>query len=334
MKTNSYHVIGLMSGTSLDGVDLAYCIFTYENRNWIYKILNTATFSYSRDWEGRLSGLMAVSGQELIATDHAYGRYLGELVKEFITENNLKPDFISSHGHTVFHQPEQHISLQVGNGAYLAAVAGLPVVCDFRTVDIALSGQGAPLVPIGHSLLFPEYNFCLNLGGISNISFEADGRRVAYDIGACNMLLNNLAIALNLPYDINGDVARSGNLDQELFTQLNAPAYFTTAYPKSLGKEWVDKNSLQAIAHSAAIIPDKLHTACRHIAYQIAESVKNIATNTNEQKLLVTGGGALNIYLIELIADELGPNIKVVVPEPELINFNEALIFALLAPGS
>ncbi len=330
MEKNSYRVIGLMSGTSLDGVDLAYCIFTYENRNWIYKILNTATFSYSTDWEAKLSGLMQASGQELTATDHAYGRYLGSLVKKFISDYNLSPDFISSHGHTVFHQPEQHISLQVGNGAYLAAEAGLPVVCDFRTLDIALGGQGAPLVPIGDQLLFTDYDFCLNLGGISNISFEANGKRVAYDIGACNMLLNSLANELSLPYDKDGELARSGKVDEALLQALNEPAYFTTAYPKSLGKEWVDKNSLQVLTDSSVSVPDKLRTACQHIAFQVGESIKNISGSNKEQKLLVTGGGALNKFLVALLSEEAGPNVKVVVPDPDLINFKEALIFAFL----
>jgi anhydro-N-acetylmuramic acid kinase len=218
-----------MSGTSLDGVDLAYCRFTYKEDNWIYKILNTETVPYSDIWEQRLKSLTDVSAAEIIATDRAYGHYLGELVKNFIAEKNLSVDFISSHGHTVFHQPQLHITFQVGSGAYLAAAAHLPTVCDFRTLDIALGGQGAPLVPIGDRLLFADFDFCLNLGGISNISQEGEaGQRVAFDISCCNMLLNPLAQQLGQPYDRNGDLARSG-----IFNQANCIPLVTTSGPRS-----------------------------------------------------------------------------------------------------
>jgi len=330
MKKNSYHVIGLMSGTSLDGVDLAYCLFTYEKENWIYKILNTTTFLYSTEWEQKLLRGMQLSGAELTATDHAYGRYLGEFVKTFIADNDLQPDFVSSHGHTIFHLPEQDLTLQIGHGAYLAAAAGLPVVCDFRTLDIALGGQGAPLVPIGDELLFGNYDFCLNLGGIANISFSHGGTRVAYDICACNMLLNTLANQLNLPYDQDGTLAQSGKFSPELLHKLNTADYFQSSYPKSLGKEWVDQNSLAHLLGSDLPVTDKLQTACHHIATQIAASVQSIANQTAQPSLLVTGGGAFNSYLVQLIREAVEPSINVIVPEPELINFKEALIFAFL----
>jgi anhydro-N-acetylmuramic acid kinase len=318
-----------MSGTSLDGVDLAYCVFTYENENWIYKILNTNTFPYSPHWKDRLQGLMSVSGAELVTTDHLYGRYLGELARGFIRDNNLAPTFIASHGHTIFHEPAQHLTLQIGHGAYLAAAAGLPVVCDFRTLDIALGGQGAPLVPIGDRLLFGEYDFCLNLGGISNISCETSQGRIAYDIGACNMLLNTLANQKGLEYDAGGALARQGNVSPQLLAQLNAPAFFRAPYPKSLGKEWVDAHSLATLLAADLPLEDKLHTACRHIAYQIGQAVQAAGTG-KATRLLLTGGGALNQFLVELIRAELGPQVEAVVPDSQLINFKEALIFAFL----
>jgi len=329
---NTYHVIGLMSGTSLDGVDLAYCLFTYEKENWIYKILNTATFPYSIAWEQKLAGLMDTTALQLIATDHAYGQYLGELVKKFVIQNNLTTDFISSHGHTIFHQPQNHISLQLGHGAYLAAAAGLPVVCDFRTLDIALGGQGAPLVPIGDKYLFPSYDFCLNLGGIANISFETNHNRVAYDICACNMLLNTLANQLGQPYDNNGQIASTGTLNTALLNQLNSPAFFSAPYPKSLGKEWADAHTLKDLLAANIPIADKLHTACKHIAIQIfnAVNINNYPENTTKIKILLTGGGALNNFLVSVIRQELGPAYEVVVPDDQLINFKEALIFAFL----
>ncbi|WP_345166479.1 anhydro-N-acetylmuramic acid kinase [Nibribacter koreensis] len=325
----TYHVIGIMSGTSLDGVDLAYCRFTYNEKNWIYKILNTETLPYTDVWLKRLSTLTEASAAEIIATDRAYGRYLGELVKNFVEANKLSVDFVSSHGHTIFHQPQLDITFQVGSGAYLAAAAGLPVVCDFRTLDIALGGQGAPLVPIGDKLLFSDYDFCLNLGGISNISQEGLDRRVAFDISCCNMLLNPLAEELGFAYDRNGELARQGQFQPDLFEKLNEASYFSAAYPKSIGKEWADENSLKVLSHSKASTQDKLNTACHHIGYQVAQSVKQHASQAHG-RLLLTGGGAFNGFLVEQIQHYLGPEFEVVVPEPELVNFKEALIFAFL----
>lgn len=325
---NEYHVIGLMSGTSLDGVDLAYCRFTYKDHNWIYKILYTETLPYSDIWIKRLSTLNSSAAAEFIHTDHAYGHFLGELVRGFCIKNNLQPDFIASHGHTIFHQPGRHLTHQLGHGAYLAAAAGYPVVCDFRTLDIALGGQGAPLVPLGDRLLFSAYDVCLNLGGIANISFEHNGRRLAYDSCACNMLLNTLAAELGLHFDESGQQARQGQLHQALLEQLNAPAYFSDGFPKSLGKEWVDENSLQVLQAAKAPVQDKLHTACHHIAFQLAQSVQQ--AQPEGARVLLTGGGAFNTFLVELLQQYLGENYEVVVPEPELVNFKEALIFAFL----
>ncbi|NDK57279.1 anhydro-N-acetylmuramic acid kinase [Pontibacter fetidus] len=324
---DTYHVIGLMSGTSLDGLDIAYCRLTYKNKNWIYNILNAETLPYSATWIDSLRGAETTDAQSLVALDHAFGRHMGEQVQQFILRNNLTPDFVASHGHTIFHQPDKHISLQIGNGAYLAAYTKLPVVCDFRTLDIALGGQGAPLVPIGDELLFAEYDYCLNLGGISNISFNHNGQRIAYDISVCNMLLNTLANEAGLNYDEDGNLARSGKLDTPLLDKLNAPAYFSQPYPKSLGKEWALENSLQTIANSPATIADKLNTTCHHIAQQIARALQPA---NYKQRLLATGGGAFNLYLIELLQQYAGPNYSIEVPAPEIVSFKEALVFAFL----
>lgn len=327
---NTYHVIGLMSGTSLDGVDLAYCSFTVDKGNWIYKILNTITIEYSEDWILRLTSLPQASALDFVTADHAYGHYLGTQIQRFVQENNLTPQFVASHGHTIFHQPSQHISWQLGHGAYIAAAAGLPVVSDFRTLDIALHGQGAPLVPIGDQLLFKDFDFCLNLGGIANISFDQNGKRIAYDISACNMLLNTLANELNQPYDKNGELARSGKLNQQLLDKLNAPSYFSAKFPKSLGKEWVDENSLKALNNSEIPVEDKLHTACHHIAFQISEAVKTVGETAPKPQMLVTGGGAFNTFLIEILQNYLGESCEVIIPEPVVVSFKEALIFAFL----
>ncbi|NEM96266.1 anhydro-N-acetylmuramic acid kinase [Pontibacter burrus] len=324
---NTYHVIGLMSGTSLDGLDIAYCRLTYKTKNWIYNILNAETLPYSDYWIDSLRGAETAAGQNLVALDHAFGQHMGEQVRQFIVRHNIQPDFVASHGHTIFHQPDKHISLQIGNGAYLAAHARLPVICDIRTLDIALGGQGAPLVPIGDELLFADYDYCLNLGGIANISFNHNGRRIAYDISACNMLLNTLANQAGFSYDEDGRLAQSGKLDAILLQQLNVPSYFSAPYPKSLGKEWVLEHSLKTLAESNATIADKLHTTCHHIAQQIANALQPA---NYKQKVLVTGGGAFNSYLIALLQKYAGNGYRIEVPAPELVSFKEALVFAFL----
>ncbi|MDX5423592.1 MAG: anhydro-N-acetylmuramic acid kinase [Hymenobacteraceae bacterium] len=325
---DTYHVIGLMSGTSLDGLDIAHCRFTYKSNNWIYDILHTQTLPYSNTLIDSLQGAETTTARRLVELDHAFGKFIGQQVRQFVLQHEISPDFVASHGHTIFHQPNQHTSLQLGNGAYIAAHAGLPVVCDFRTLDIALGGQGAPLVPIGDELLFSEYDYCINLGGIANVSFSQNGKRLAFDISACNMLLNSLANSLNRPYDHNGELAQSGSLNIELLENLNAPAYFNAAPPKSLGKEWVLDNSFKAIGASAASVQDKLHTVCHHIAYQLKQALPLL--HQNQQRVLLTGGGAFNLYLVQLIREYLGEQYEVEVPAPEVVSFKEALIFAFL----
>ncbi len=324
----TFHVIGLMSGTSLDGLDLAHCCFTYERKNWIYKILHTDTLEYSDTLIESLREAETSSGSELIRLHHTYGKHTGQMVLDFVQKHGIRPDFVASHGHTIFHQPDKHISFQLGDGAYIAAAAQLPVVCDFRTLDIALGGQGAPLVPIGDELLFGEYDYCVNLGGIANVSYSQGEQRLAFDICACNMLLNTLANSLGHAYDHNGDLARSGSLQPELLAQLNAPAYFAAPAPKSLGKEWVLAHSLHTLQASTASIPDKLHTVCHHIALQLKQSLLKL--HEQRHRLLLTGGGAFNAYLVQLLQEYLGEQCLVEVPDPQVVSFKEALIFAFL----
>ncbi|MHA6248703.1 anhydro-N-acetylmuramic acid kinase [Pontibacter sp. CAU 1760] len=323
-----YHVVGLMSGTSLDGLDLAYCCFTYERKNWIYKILHTNTLEYPNTLIESLRECETVTGAELIERHHSFGQYIGQQVLSFVQQHGIQPDFVASHGHTIFHQPEKHISFQLGHGAYIAAHAQLPVVSDFRTLDIALGGQGAPLVPIGDELLFGEYDFCINLGGIANVSYRQNDNRIAFDICACNMLLNTLANSLGKAYDDNGDLARSGSLQPELLEQLNAPAYFAAPAPKSLGKEWVLLNSLSTLQASSAPAQDKLHTVCHHIALQLKQALPHL--HTGKHRVLLTGGGAFNGFLVQLMRAYLGEQFVVEVPAPEVVSFKEALIFAFL----
>lgn len=316
-----YKVIGLMSGTSLDGVDIAYCIFRFD-LSWKFEIVLAETIQYPSNWIEKLSDAINLNDQSITNLDVEYGKFLGKHTSNFIQSNNLNPDFISSHGHTVFHQPEKGYTLQIGEGRSISQIVGLPVVYDFRTLDVQLGGQGAPLVPVGDRLLFPEYDYCLNLGGIANISFEKDAKRIAYDICPCNQILNKLAQDLGKDYDAFGNMAKRGKVDQELLQKLNSLVYYSDDPPKSLGREWVDKVFLPVVDESKISTNDKLATCTLHFAYQISNSIDK------EENILITGGGAYNRYLIELL-DKVSDH-SWVVPADDLINYKEAMIFAFL----
>ena len=241
----NYHVLGLMSGTSLDGLDLAHCSFSKnEVGKWHYRILSATTVSYGDAIKTKLKSLPNLSALELLKAHHWFGDMCGVEATNFLHQHSVKVDFIASHGHTVFHHPSDGYTLQIGSGANIHAKTGLPVVCDFRTVDVALGGQGAPLVPVGDKLLFHDFTFCLNLGGIANISFQEQNKRIAFDICPVNIVLNAFAEKFNsaFAYDANGDIARSGVVIDTLLQALNNLKYYQQHYPKSLGKEWVDAN--------------------------------------------------------------------------------------------
>lgn len=321
---DSYQVIGLMSGTSLDGVDIAFCTFTLKEGKWIYTLEKAETIPYSDDWKTRLSELEKLGALEFVKTDAEYGHYLGKITKAFLLNHNLKPDFIASHGHTIFHQPDSKFTSQIGKGSAIVAETGVPVVCDFRSTDIALGGQGAPLVPVGDQLLFDNYTYCLNLGGFANISYAESGNRIAFDICPANIILNYLASFLHKDYDENGGLARQGILHQPLLKALNELEYYHRQPPKSLGKEWVLSEVHPVLQRFDIPVEDKLRTFVEHIASQVARVVGNEDTST----LLITGGGAFNGFLAERIREKT--QLTLVLPDPLTINFKEALIFAFL----
>jgi len=319
-----FKAIGLMSGTSLDGVDIAACEFYLENGSWSFSLKHCITEKYTEEWISKLSGLPDSTALTFCATHSEYGHFLGRLTKSFIDSTGFKPDIIASHGHTVFHQPSKGLTVQVGSGTALAAETGIPVVFDFRTADVALGGQGAPLVPVGDRLLFADYNACLNIGGFANISMEIDGNRIAFDICPANIILNKLAGQIGLPYDENGSLARSGNTDPELLKQLNSLEYYSLPYPKSLGREWLEKEFLPLLSSYPGPVSDLLSTVTDHIAIQIRGSIKPSPLG----KILVTGGGAHNKYLLERIRYRSAH--EWILPSASLIDFKEAVIFAFL----
>lgn len=324
MTENKYNVIGLMSGTSLDGVDLAFCTFLYED-HWRFQFHIGKTIPYNNEWREKLKKVMSLSSADLESLSLEYGKYLGELVKDFIEENKLEVDFISSHGHTVFHQPDKGITIQIGSGKEIKDSTGKAVVCDFRKGDVALGGQGAPLVPIGDRFLFSQMNYCLNLGGIANISFEKSGERIAFDICSCNIVLNELVSTKGLSYDKDGELASLGKLDKALFDELNALAYYSQSFPKSLGREDIDKNIFPLLSRYEISTEDKLNTFCKHIAFQISKVLEN---DISDNKMLITGGGTFNKFLLECIEDKC--NLKIVIPPKDIIDFKEAIIFGFL----
>ena len=326
---NVFHVIGVMSGTSLDGLDLAFCRFE-KDESWSFELLEAKTVPHDKEWKDRLFNSVNVSGNDLALLDNALGVWIGQQVRSFVAEKGLIPDFVSCHGHTVFHQPERGLTWQIGSGTHIARECGLPVVCDFRTLDVALGGHGAPLVPVGDRLLFGEYDFCLNLGGIANVSFEKAGQRVAYDITVVNMLLNFLVGKLNLAYDKDGAIAKAGQYLGDLFQKLEALPYFQQPPPKSLGWEWFEQEVIPILDQYNESIEDQLHTAARHIAYRIATEVLQETSPDKTYRLLATGGGARNTYLMQLLSEALAPQVEVVIPEERIIDFKESIVFGLL----
>lgn len=321
---NRYRVAGLMSGTSLDGVDIACCSLREENGHWEYSIVRAETIPYPVEWKIRLQQLPQADAMELAHSHAAYGHYLGKLVRDFLTRHNLEVDLVASHGHTIFHQPQHGFTCQIGDGAAIAAICRLPVIADFRSLDVALGGQGAPLVPLGDRLLFGEYERCLNIGGFANISFENEGHRLAYDICPANIILNYLSEKLGHPYDRDGLLAASGQVDKNLLQQLNQIEYYRLPPPKSLGREWVESSILPLLNNTGVSVCDALRTATEHIASQLA---KAIGTKQGQQ-VLVTGGGAFNAFMLQRLVALT--TTFLVIPEPLLVNFKEALVFALL----
>lgn len=320
----SYHAIGMMSGTSLDGIDLVYCKIGNEQCKWTYEIIVAESIPYSNSWKKRLENAPRIDAEKLVEEHIAYGFYLGELVRQFINKNRLMPDLIASHGHTVFHDPENKINFQLGDGNAIASLAKAPVVWDFRSMDIRKGGQGAPLVPVGDRLFFREYDYCLNLGGFSNISFEDNKTRYAFDICPVNIAINYFAGLVGYDLDLDGHLARKGEISEELLDNLNALSYHQEHWPKSLGREWFERTFLPAVMKHKTSPEDRLRTIYEHIAMQIAMSSGQKKTG----KILVTGGGAHNTFLMERIRAK-NPNV-IVLPDDALIDFKEALIFALL----
>ena len=324
MIKSKYKVIGVMSGTSLDGLDLAHIEFNFEDK-WSFRIIDAETIDYPKEWKLTLKNLVTNSLEELRNIDQEYTSFLASTINDFIKKNQIIDlDAVCSHGHTALHQPDKGLTYQIGNQKGISKLIEKTVVCDFRVQDVELGGQGAPLVPIGDELLFSNYDYCLNLGGFANISTKINSTRIAYDICPVNIVLNYYVSKLGFDFDENGKLALSGNLNTELFSKLNDLEYYNSNPPKSLGLEWVRDVIFPIIDGYELSVEDVLRTFVEHCAFQISSEVNK----KEAASVLVTGGGVYNSFLIDCIKNFTSN--KIVIPDKSLIEYKEALIFGLL----
>ena len=330
-----YRAIGLMSGSSLDGLDMACVEFTEQAGKWSFEIVKTGCYPYTEEWMDRLRGAVDLSAREyqLLHTD--YGHYTGQLVNQFIDEHQLqyKIALVASHGHTSFHLPARRMTAQLGDGAAIAAETKLPVVSDLRAMDIAFGGQGAPIVPIGEKILLPEYDLFLNIGGIANISVNTDPY-IAFDVCPANRVLNMLANEAGKSFDAGGQTAESGTVNTALLEALNALEYYRQPYPKSLANDFGTGVLFPIIKKAGISTADALRTCAEHIAIQVglaAGHFKNAQPGGGKRRLLVTGGGAFNHFLVYRIGENIkNQEIETVVPSEDLVNYKEAVIMAFI----
>ena len=320
MKQQSLKILGLMSGTSMDGLDLALCDFSQQNNSVSFKLLASETVLYEPVWKERLQNAFEASAEQYFKLHSLYGEFIAEKVNVFLKNNSQTANYIASHGHTIFHRPQLGFTTQMGCGATIAAKTGIDTVCDFRSLDVALNGQGAPLVPIGDRDLFPESESCLNIGGIANISFTKNGKTSAFDICIANMALNYLTESIGKAYDDGGALAASGKSNGELLQQL----LDLNTQQQSLGREWFEQHFLPVLNSSTILLNDKLATCLEYMVFHISSVFKQ----ENLNSVLITGGGAYNTFFTERLKTNYSGSINI--PEDKIIQFKEAIIFAYL----
>lgn len=326
--TTHYKVIGMMSGTSLDGLDIAFCTFRKDKSGWNYKIEKATTLKYSQAWLKKLSAAHQLAGEELMELHTAYGLFTGEVCLDFIRRNKLKPDFISAHGHTIFHQPDKNFTFQLGDGSAIHAATGIPVAFDFRSLDVALGGEGAPLVPAGDKFLFSEYDVCVNLGGIANLSRDIGKKRIAYDICFSNMGLNYLTATIGKEFDEGGKMASQGEINKPMLAKLKKIYHRFRKKRPSLGREIFEQQLQPLIDDHTLSLTHKLRTLTESAALEITDAILSEGGNP---RVLCTGGGAFNSFLISRLLEHCSDHATLILPEEEVVKFKEALVFAFLA---
>jgi anhydro-N-acetylmuramic acid kinase len=328
-----------MSGSSLDGLDLVLAELDESRGKWGYTIKAAHCYAYEPEWEERLRNATQLNAYDYLLLHSDYGHYIGKKINEFIDTYQLhhQVQLVASHGHTTFHAPKLGMTGQLGDGAAIAAVTGINVVSDLRAMDVALGGQGAPIVPMGEKLLFPGHRYFLNIGGIANISMDAGDQYIAYDICAANRVLNMLAAQVNQPYDDGGAIAASGRLHTELLTRLNALPYYQQAYPKSLANDFGTDTVYPLIESYQLPVADAMRTYAEHVVQQVVYAINSLQLKPTDNSqlathsLFITGGGALNTWLVTRLSEALEPfNITVTIPDTEIVQYKEALIMSLL----
>lgn len=331
-----YRAIGIMSGSSLDGLDIVFASFEESRGVWSYEIKAAGTYEYNETWQRRLQQATQLSAYDYLQLHSEYGKFIGEQIHSFIEVNNLyhQVQIISSHGHTVFHAPQNGFTAQFGDGAHIAAVTGINTVSDLRAMDVALGGQGAPIVPVGEKLLFANYEVLLNIGGIANITYQNGDASVAFDICPANKVLNNLSEKEGKPFDENGAMASAGTVHDGLLQHLNELDYYSLPFPKSLDNSFGLQTVLPVIeSYGQLNTSDALATYVEHIVAQTIKAIQQLEDKfsiTNKQ-LLITGGGALNTFFIQRLKEALQPlGYSIEIPSTEVIQYKEALIMALL----
>ena len=323
---NDFLIIGLMSGSSLDGLDIAACKFMKNNKNWNFSILETKFIPYSKKQKSRLAGLSKATAKELIKAHTDYGTWIGSCVKAFIEEFKLVPELIASHGHTVFHEPADFYSFQLGSPAHISSSSGVSTIGDFRNSDMAHGGQGAPMAPIADLHLFPDYEICINLGGIANISYlNNKGELVGFDISVCNLIFNHLSEKFGKDFDKGGNLGLKGVINESLLLKLESLDFYKQKAARSLDREWFSKHVAPLFNDKAVSKEDQLHTAYIHVSEKIAHHI-NLAGSG--KKVLLSGGGAKNNYLVRLIQEATAS--KVHIPDDIVIDYKECLLMAYL----
>ncbi|MFZ9661638.1 MAG: anhydro-N-acetylmuramic acid kinase [Chitinophagaceae bacterium] len=329
-----YRVIGVMSGSSLDGLDIVCVEFHFQTGKWNFSIVKSECKPYPEEWTRKLASSTSLDAREYLLLDAAYGHYLGQEIRDFMEKNDLqyKVSLVSVHGHTSFHLPPM-MTAQLGDGAAIAAEIGLPVITGLRSMDVALGGQGAPIVPMGEKLLFPGDAYYLNIGGIANISIQNPDSFLAFDVCPANKVLNMLSSDLGKPFDSEGSWATEGKIDEKLLSELNKLDYYSKAVPKSLSNDFGIEVVYPLIRNTKIDLKDALATYTEHIAIQVASVVEKYGVSSSQptSNILVTGGGAKNQFLVKRIQYHLEPmRVQVDIPDAILIDYKEAIIMAFL----
>lgn len=330
----NYSAIGLMSGSSLDGLDIVWATFQEENSQWSYRIKKSECIPFSAEMRHRLQEATKLDAQSYLLLHTDFGHYCGQAVNRFLegfNEDDFKPQVIGSHGHTTFHLPAQKMTHQLGDGAAISAITKLDVVSDLRAADVALDGQGAPIVPIGEKYLFRNFRYFMNIGGICNVSVHAGEQVAAFDVAPANRVMNMLAGEVGKPYDEDGALGALGRVDEHLLHTLNSLSYYAQPHPKSLANDFGTSVVYPLIKAAGLSVTDAAATFYEHIAEQTVKALQPFGTGSKEE-ILLTGGGALNTYLVGRLTERLQESgIEAVVPDKDTLNYKEALIMAFIA---